>query len=98
MRFEIVGNVTNVYMTVAIEGSSKATVSVDDVYREGATFKTGKVLSFFIEYIREGSNMASLTVKGADVDEYITLSVPLVENTEPCEGLAADNYLVPNDS
>jgi hypothetical protein len=96
MRFEIVGNVTNVYMTVAIEGSSKATVSVDDVYREGATFKTGKVLSFFIEYIREGSNMASLTVKGADVDEYITLSVHLVENTEPCEGLAADNYLVPN--
>ena len=96
MRFEIVGKETNVYMTVALEGSSKATLSIDDVYREGATFRNGKVLSFFIENIREGSNMASITVKGADPDEYITLSVHLVNNTVQYEGLGPENYLVPN--
>ena len=51
MRFEVVGNFANTCMTVAIEGSSKATVSLDDVYREGSTFRTGTILSFFIEYI-----------------------------------------------
>ena len=33
MRFEVVGDVTNTCMTVAIEGSSKAPVSVDNVFR-----------------------------------------------------------------
>ena len=86
MRFEVEGNVTNTCMTLALEGSSKATVSVDDVYREGSTFRTGKILSFFKEYIGER----------ADIGEYITLSVHLVDNTLLYEGLGPENHLVSN--
>lgn len=40
--------------------------------------------------------MVSITVKGADADEYITLSVLLVDITLPYEGLGPENYLVSN--
>ena len=83
-------------MAVTIEGSSKAIISVDDVYGEGSTFSTRKIFSFFIEYIREGSNVIRITVKGADADEYITLYVHLVDNTSSYKGLGPEKYLVPN--
>ena len=47
MRFKVVGIVTKTRMTVAIEGSSKATVSVDDVYREGSTFSIFNIICSF---------------------------------------------------
>ena len=88
MRFEVVWNVTNTCLTVAIEGSSKTRVSIDNAYREGSTFRIGKIISFFIEYIGER----------ADIGEFITLSVHLVDNTLSYEGLDPENHLVSNGS
>ena len=86
MRFEVVWNVTNTCLTVAIEGSSKTRISIDNAYREGSIFRIGKIISFFIEYIGER----------ADIGEFITLSVHLVDNTLSYEGLDPENHLVSN--
>ena len=96
MRFVIQNKETDVYMVIALEGSSKATLNVDNIYQEGVKYKTGQVLHFFIQSIVDEKNMASITVRGADVGEYLTLSVHLVNNTVMYEGVAPLGFLQPN--
>ena len=93
MRFVVQNKDTNVYMVIALEGSSKATLNVDNIYQEGVKYKTGQVLHFFIQSIQDEKNMASITVRGADQGEYLTLSVHLVNNTVMYEGVAPVGFL-----
>ena len=96
MRFVVQNKETNVYMVIALEGSSKATLNVDNIYQEGVKYKTGQVLHFFVQSIVDEKNMASITVRGADQGEYLTLSVHLVNNTVMYEGVAPDDFLQVN--
>ena len=96
MRFEIEGSEKNVYLTVSLEGSSKATLTVDNVYRQTYKYKSVSVLSYPLEDTGEENRLASITVKNADVGEYLTLSVHLVNATVPLEGLAPVGFLQPN--
>ena len=97
MRFDIVGDQKNVYLTVSLDGSSKATLSIDNVYRDGVKYRTGRTLTFYLEdYETNSGNLASILIKNADVGEYLTLTVHLVNTTEPYLGLGPQNYLLPN--
>ena len=96
MRFEIQGPQRGVYMSIGLDGSSKAQLNVEDSYREGVNYRTGKTLVYYIDLGKEDDNLASITIKGAEVDEYLTLTVQLVNNTVLYEGLGPDNFLVPN--
>ena len=96
MRFVIQNNITNVFMIIALEGSSKATLNVDNIYQEGVKYKTGQVVHFFVQSIVDEKNMASILVRGADTGEYLTLSCHIVNNTVMYEGLAPMEFLQPN--
>jgi hypothetical protein len=87
MRFEIVGEEKNAYLTVGLYGSSKATLNIDNVYNEGVILKNLKVLTFFLEDYENSSNIAVITVKGAEIGEYITLSSHIVNTTVQYEGV-----------
>ena len=97
MRFDVFGSAKDVFLTVSLDGSSKASLSIDNVYRDGVKYKSGTTLTYFLEdYGLKETNLASITVKGADVGEYLTLTVHLVNCTVPNEGLGPNNFLVPN--
>ena len=95
MRFEINGQEKNVYLTVGLHGSSKASMNIDGVYNEGIIYKNGRVVSFFLEDTENSSNLATVTVKGAEGD-YLTISTHIVNTTVIYEGLASEDILVPN--
>ena len=96
MRFEIKGEEKNVYLTVGIQGSSKANMNIDSVYNEGIIFKSGRVVSFYLEDFENSSNLATVTIKGAEEGDYLTLSTHIVNTTVIYEGLANEGVLVPN--
>ena len=97
MRFDIEGSETDVYLTVSLDGSSKASLTIDNVYREGIDYKSGKTLTFFLENSGlKATNLASILVRNAEVGEYITLSAHLVSSNDLHEGLAPNEYLLPN--
>ena len=98
MRFDIVSAIKSVYMTVTLEGSTKATVSVENRYADILPHKTGKAMTFWIEGDDEeeqgeeeevnnskklrATTMATINIKGPEVGEYITFSVHLVDENE----------------
>ena len=97
MRFEIKGEEKNVYLTVGIQGSSKVNMNIDGVYNDGIVYKSGRVVSFYLENLEENSsNLATVTIKGAEEGDYLTLSTHIVNTTVIYEGLADDGVLVPN--
>ena len=97
MRFDIEGSETDVYLTVSLDGSSKASLTIDNVYREGIDDKSGKTLTFLLENSGlKATNLASILVRNAEVGEYITLSAHLVSSNDLHEGLAPNEYLLPN--
>jgi hypothetical protein len=111
MRFDILGTQTNIYLTVTLEGSSKAQVSVENQYEGGISFKNGQAMTLWIEGEEEqeeeeeeetkpslrASNMASIIVKSAEVGDYITISVHIVDDNEyEFLGVAPKDYALPN--
>jgi hypothetical protein len=48
MRFDIISAQKSVYMTVTLEGSTKAIVSVENQYADVLPHKTGKAMTFWI--------------------------------------------------
>ena len=97
MSFVIKGQEENVYMTVALEGSSSANVFVDNVYTEGINFRTGKAFTFFLGENQDITNeniLARITVKSENVGEYLTLSVHLVNSNGAFEKLASGQNLI----
>ena len=91
MKFQIVGTETNGYMTVALEGSSRATLNVENVDLEGIRYRNGCALIFSLQDIVNESIMTTITVNGAEVGEYLTLSVHLISDDE---GFNIAQYLI----
>ena len=97
MKFEIDGTEKNVYITVSLDGSSKATLEVENIYESIEKYKTGKTVTFFLEdYEINTSNLAIITVKGGEVGEYLTLSVHSVNTLAQYEGVAENGLILPN--
>ena len=93
MRFEVRGEATDEdYLTIGIEGSSSAQISVDNVEKTPYTFKTGKILTYKLEPKANNTLLSIFTIKSATPGDYITLNVHLVDN----RGQAPDNLLYPN--
>ena len=113
MRFDILGTESDTYMTVFMEGSRKATINIENEYEDVIDFGTGKSMIFWLpgedEETEEeeeeevnnkrlsASNIATLNIKGAEVGEYITISVHLVnDNDYEYLGVGPKDYALPN--
>ena len=97
MIFYIQGTEKNVYMTTSIDGSSKASISVENVSEDITKYKTGSTLTFFLDENEiNSSNLAVITVRDMEIGDYITLSVHLVNNTEINQGVAQNGIILPN--
>ena len=97
MIFYIQGTERNVYMTVSIDGSSKASISVENAFADIYNYKTGSTLTFFLDENEiNSSNLAIIAVKDMQIEDYITLSVHLVNNTEIYQGVAQNGLILPN--
>ena len=97
MKFEINGNEKNVYMTISLDGSSKATLEVGNKYGI-EKYKTGSTITIFLEDYEETNNssLAIINVNGGETGEYLTLSTHIVNNTFPYEGVAQNFLILPN--
>ena len=92
MIFEVYGTADEgSFLTIGIEGSSDVTFSVDGVEKYPYIFDNGKVMTFPIDSGENISSMAKFTVKGANIGEFLTVSVHVVTDS-----IAADNFLYPN--
>ena len=99
MRFEIVGEVKEAYITIALEGSTKATLTVENVFDEGVTEKNIKILTFYrseSDYDMSPTRVASIIIRGAEADEYLTLSAHIVKTPIAFLGVAEEGYVEPN--
>ena len=97
MIFEVEGTETNVFMSVAIDGSSKASLKVEESMEIVQKYKTGSATIFYIEDSGiNTSKLATINIRNAEVDEYITLSVHLVNSTELYRGDAQNGLILPN--
>ena len=94
MNFQIAGIETNGYMTVALEGSSAATLNVENFVPVEINYRKGYALTFSLQDIGNESIMTTITVKGANVGEYLTLSVHLIDDDEGFN--IAQNLILPN--
>jgi len=98
MTFDVLGPEKNIYVTVTLEGSSKATLNVESQYDQ-YSHRTVKGMTFYVEGDDEinASSLAQITIKNAEVGEYLTLSVHIVNDTDSEKlGVGPDNYILPN--
>ena len=113
MRFDILGTQSNVYLTATLEGSSKAVLSIDNEPDSGIPFKNGQAMTIWIpgeEEPDEGEeeeeeakpslralNIATINVKSAEVGDFITISVHIVDDNEyELLGVGPKDYALPN--
>ena len=98
MNFDIIGDEKTGYLTISLDGaSSKATISLDGFYEEGIKYKTGRSLTFNLEEKKGDSNvLASITIKGTEVGDYLTLTTHIVNVDSSYKGVGPENYLLPN--
>ena len=90
MRFVVKGEVVEKsYLTIGIDGSSSAQLTIDDVSKLQHDFDTGRIVTFPLN--KNNGTLASFTIRGAKEGEYINLNVHSVSNN-----FAADNLLYPN--
>ena len=97
MQFQVQGTEKNVYMILALEGSTKASLNIEDDFSiSEIQFKTGSIIYFFLEDIKYENISFNFIVNGGEIGEYLTLSVHLVEVNDSYNGLAVDQLLLPN--
>ena len=103
MKFEIQGKEQeeDAYLTIAIEGSAKAKLTIENNYEEVHEFNYGKAVTFKLPTNPEEDKnktrvFATVTVKGGEVEDYITLTSHVTRNTKLLEGVVEDKVLVPN--
>ena len=90
MRFEVKGEVEEgSCLTIGIEGSSTAQLSIDDVSKPIKDLGTGKIITYPIQ--TQNGTISSFSVRGANVGDFITISVHPVINNQ-----VQDNLLYPN--
>ena len=98
MIFEIQGNQKMVYMTISLDGSSKALLNIENAPDIIEKYKTGSSISFYIpedETKNSDLNLAKFKVSAGEVGEYLTISVHLYTSILD-EGIAENGALVPN--
>ena len=97
MKFEINGSEKNIYMTISLDGSSKATLEVESNYGV-EKYKTGSTISIYLEDYEDIniSNLAIINVKGGEIGEYLTLSAHIINITAQYEGVAQNGLILPN--
>ena len=97
MDFEIDGTENNLYMTVALDGSYSATLSIDESYQTVEKYKSGSVTTFYLENNGiNSSKLATINIRYAEVGEFITLSVHLIEPKGINKGDAQNGLILPN--
>ena len=92
MIFEVYGTAEKgSFLTIGVKGNSTVTFSVDGVEEYPYIFDNLKILTFPITSRENISSMAKFKVKGANIGEFLTVSVHVVTHS-----LAEDNFLYPN--
>ena len=94
MIFQVVGEEKDAYMTVALEGSSKGSLKITGISDDIFTYKKGKAITFLME--KNSDVLANIEVNGVEDEEYVTLSVHIVGNSEEKKGIVENKFLVPN--
>ncbi len=90
MRFLVKGEVIEEsYLTIGIDGSSSAQLTIDDVDKLQHDFDTGRIVTFPL--LKNNGTLATFTIRAAKEGEYINLNVHSVYNNQ-----AIDNFLYPN--
>ena len=96
MQFEILGSQNNAYITIALDGSSSATLSVENIPEIASKYKTGSVITYFLENEEiNSSSLASVIINGRE-GEYLTLSSHIINVSENKEGMAQKGLILPN--
>ena len=93
MKFQVNRIEKEVYMTAALDGSSKGSLNINESITNIYSYKTGKVQTFFIE---KEINSVNIEINGVEVGEYITFSVHIGEISEENIGVIEKEFLVPN--
>ncbi len=92
MIFEVSGtSEEGSFLNIGFEGSSTATLSVDNIEASQYSFDNGKIMTFPIEAKESVTKFAKVYIRNATPGEYITVSVHVVTNS-----VAEDNFLYPN--
>ena len=95
MIFEVYGTAEEgSFLTIGLEGSSTATISVDGLEKYPYAFDNGKILTYPLDNGQSPENaslMSKFTIKNANIGELLTLSVHVVTNS-----IAEENFLYPN--
>jgi len=92
MIFEVYGTAEKgSFLTIGVKGSSTVTFSVDGVEEYPYIFDNLNILTFPINSGENISSMAKFKVKGANIGEFLTVSVHIVT-----KGKAKENFLYPN--
>ena len=92
MLFEVNGTVEEIsFLTIGVEGSFTVTFSVDGFEKSPYEFDNGKILTIPIDSRENISSIAKILVKGANIGEFFTVSIHVVNN-----GVAMENLLYPN--
>ena len=81
------------YLTIGVEGSSSVQLLIENNEKSPLFLDYGRIITIPIIKKEEGSNtLAKLTVKGANLGEYLTLNIHIVNRNAE----APDNLLYPN--
>ena len=94
MKFEVKGSESKAYMTISLNGSPNSILSLDDIDNRIISYKSGKIITFYLDE-NKSSSLASFTIKGTTIGDYITLSIHIV-NLNSQSGLDPKNFLLPN--
>ena len=91
MNFRVYGDVEdNSYLTIGIEGSYKAQLSIDGILKE-TIFDNGRIVTFPLDSKEKSSYLTQFVVKNSIPGEYITISLHIIKDNK-----SEDNLLIPN--
>ena len=93
MRFEVYGQLPGKsFLTIGIEGSKNAQISVDGIDVNPYQIENGRIVTIpFEEENNSTKKICTFYIKNANDGDYITLNTHLVDNNK-----APDNLLYPN--
>ena len=79
------------FLTIGFEGSSKMTMSFEDISISPNNFDGGEIITFPIVNTNSNS-LTTFRIRGAEIGEFLTVSIHVVYDNK-----AKDNLLYPND-
>ena len=91
MTFQVMGVAEEgSFLTIGVEGSSKMTMSFEDISISPINFDGGEIITFPIVNTNSNS-LTSFRIRGAEIGEFLTVSIHVVYDNK-----AKDNLLYPN--